>query len=170
MAMVAHADAPDCLVALAGADASAIVDTIAQFRAQGGNGGIVLVVDDPATVDVSLVAMLGIDAVLAAQRMDIELLPALHRVFTAPSRVTRDAGALARYLTRCHALLAAGLSVTRLPHRLNNPLAALLAEAELLRLDALTTEQRESVDRILEISQRLIAEVRQLEGMSGGPA
>lgn len=170
MAMVTHADAPDCLVALSGPDTAAGLDAIAQFRAVGGEGAIILVVDDPTRIDGALVAMLGIDEVLAAHHLDSELLAALHRAFTAPSRAQADAGALARHLRRCHALLAAGLSVTRLPHRLNNPLAALLAEAELLRLEPLAAEQRESVDRILEISHRLIAEVRQLEGMPGAPA
>lgn len=167
IAMVTHADAPDCLIVLPGADAGEGIDAICRFRAQGGEGAILLVVDDPAAVEAVSVAMLGIDEVLAARSIGTDVLAALHRVFAAQSRAGHEAAALTRYLAHCHTLLAAGRSVTRLPHRLNNPLAALLAEAELLRLEPLSSDQRDAVDRILAISHRLIAEVRHLEGMSG---
>jgi len=49
-------------------------------------------------------------------------------------------------------------------HQLNNPLAALLAEAQLLRSEpGLTVEHAESVDRMIDITRRLIALVRDLE-------
>lgn len=49
-------------------------------------------------------------------------------------------------------------------HQLNNPLAALLAEAQLLRTEpGLATEHKESVDRMIDITRRLIALVRDLE-------
>jgi signal transduction histidine kinase len=49
-------------------------------------------------------------------------------------------------------------------HRLNNPLAALLAEAQLLGMDPeLRGEQKESVDRLIELTRRIIVLVRGLE-------
>ena len=49
-------------------------------------------------------------------------------------------------------------------HQLNNPLAALLAEAQLLRMEpGLTAEHAASVDRMIDITRRLIALVRDLE-------
>jgi signal transduction histidine kinase len=169
-ALASHADEPDCVVALFGSEPEAARTTIEHYRACGGEGAIVLVVDDPAAIDDAWVAHVGISRVLALHTLHATLLPALHGIFATLPPTASPARDLTRYLGQCHALLAAGLAVTRLPHRLNNPLAALLAEAELLRLEPLSTDQRESVDRILEISHRLIAEVRQLEGMTGPPA
>jgi signal transduction histidine kinase len=49
-------------------------------------------------------------------------------------------------------------------HQLNNPLAALLAEAQLLRSEpGLPSEHAESVDRMIDITRRVIALVRDLE-------
>ena len=49
-------------------------------------------------------------------------------------------------------------------HQLNNPLAALLAESQLLAADpALSDEQREAVDRMIAIVRRIILLVRELE-------
>jgi signal transduction histidine kinase len=49
-------------------------------------------------------------------------------------------------------------------HQLNNPLAALLAEAQLLRNDAgLGEEQRAAVDRMIDLMRRINALVRDLD-------
>jgi len=49
-------------------------------------------------------------------------------------------------------------------HQLNNPLAALLAESQLLAADpALEGEQREAVERMVSIVRRVIVLVRDLE-------
>jgi signal transduction histidine kinase len=49
-------------------------------------------------------------------------------------------------------------------HQLNNPLAALLAEAQLLRTESgLGPEQGEAVDRMIDIMRRIIGLVRDLE-------
>jgi signal transduction histidine kinase len=49
-------------------------------------------------------------------------------------------------------------------HQLNNPLAALLAEAQLLRTEpGLGPEQSEAVDRMIDIMRRIIGLVRDLE-------
>jgi hypothetical protein len=44
-------------------------------------------------------------------------------------------------------------------------LAALLAEAQLLELETLTPDHRESVERIIELSRRVIEVVRGLDGV-----
>lgn len=50
-------------------------------------------------------------------------------------------------------------------HSLNNPLAALLAEAQLLAMETtLDPEHRAAVDRMTELVRRLITLVRELEG------
>jgi signal transduction histidine kinase len=55
-----------------------------------------------------------------------------------------------------------------LQHAMNNPLAALLAEGQLLMMeDTLSTDQRESVDRMIELTRRVIAQVRNLDELRG---
>jgi signal transduction histidine kinase len=54
-------------------------------------------------------------------------------------------------------------------HRLNNPLAALLAEAQLLGMDPeLRGEQKESVERVIELTRRIIVLVRGLDEVESG--
>ena len=57
-------------------------------------------------------------------------------------------------------------AVGQVQHEMNNPLAALLAESQVLELDpALTGEQRESVKRIVELARRVIASSRKLDAL-----
>lgn len=48
-----------------------------------------------------------------------------------------------------------------LQHSLNNPLAGLLAELQLLEMDELPPEHRESVERAIELCRRVILIVRE---------
>jgi signal transduction histidine kinase len=48
-------------------------------------------------------------------------------------------------------------------HAINNPLTALLAEAQLLELEELTDDQRQSVERMVELARRLVALTRRLD-------
>lgn len=51
-------------------------------------------------------------------------------------------------------------------HEVNNPLAALLAESQLLVMDpALGAEQRDSVQRIVDLTRRVISTVRKLDAV-----
>jgi signal transduction histidine kinase len=53
---------------------------------------------------------------------------------------------------------------TAVQHQLNNPLAALLAEAQLLRTEpGLGLDHRAAVDRVIDITRRIIALVRDLD-------
>jgi signal transduction histidine kinase len=61
--------------------------------------------------------------------------------------------------------MAAGELAMRLQHSLNNPLAALLAEAQLLELEPLPQDHKESVERIIELSRRVIDVIRALDGV-----
>lgn len=66
-------------------------------------------------------------------------------------------------LARVRGLLAMGERAREVQHALNNPLAALLAEAQLLQLDAMPAEQRAAVDRIIALARRMVALTRQLD-------
>jgi hypothetical protein len=48
---------------------------------------------------------------------------------------------------------------------LNNPLAALLAEAQLLELEPLAPDHATSVRRIIELCRRVIEETKSIEGL-----
>jgi signal transduction histidine kinase len=48
-----------------------------------------------------------------------------------------------------------------LQHTLNNPLAALLAELQLLEMEELPPEHRASVERAIELCRRLVRIVRE---------
>ena len=68
----------------------------------------------------------------------------------------------ARELSRVRAQLALGEAARTLQHAFNNPLTALLAEAQLLELEPLANEHHAAVTRILELARRLVAMSRRL--------
>lgn len=68
----------------------------------------------------------------------------------------------ARELSRVRAQLALGEAARTLQHAFNNPLTALLAEAQLLELEPLAKEHHAAVSRILELARRLVALSRRL--------
>jgi signal transduction histidine kinase len=61
-------------------------------------------------------------------------------------------------------------AIVLIQHQLNNPLAALLAEAQLLGMEPeLGAEQRAAAARITELTRRVIALVRELDFIAGRP-
>ncbi|MEP7000717.1 MAG: histidine kinase dimerization/phospho-acceptor domain-containing protein [bacterium] len=68
----------------------------------------------------------------------------------------------ARELDRVRAQLSLGEAARTLQHAFNNPLTALLAEAQLLEIEPLADEPRAAVARILEQARRLVALSRKL--------
>ena len=69
-------------------------------------------------------------------------------------------------LRQARRIFAAGQAALSLQHAINNPLAALLAEAQLLQLEELTPEQRGSVDRMVELCRRIVGLVRRLDALA----
>jgi signal transduction histidine kinase len=55
-------------------------------------------------------------------------------------------------------------------HGLNNPLAALLAEAQLLQLEPLASEHAAAVERIVELCRRVVQTVREMDKASRAAA
>jgi signal transduction histidine kinase len=79
-----------------------------------------------------------------------------------------------RELHRVRTQYVRGEAVRMLQHAINNPLTALLAEAQMLELDPLNDEQRHSVERMVELARRLVALTRRLDAgnmtdPAGGP-
>jgi signal transduction histidine kinase len=73
-------------------------------------------------------------------------------------------------LRRTQRLLAAGEIALGLQHAMNNPLTAVLAEAQLLEMEALPAEALTAVKRIIESTRRLVALVRKLDVVSAKKA
>jgi signal transduction histidine kinase len=70
---------------------------------------------------------------------------------------------------RVQRLVAAGELAARMQHALNNPLTALMAEAQLLEMEPLGDEQRLAVGRMVELCRRLVGIVRQLDATRAAP-
>lgn len=111
----------------------------------------------------------GVDVDLVVRALRDELAPPPGVVAGAPLPTSLPPAA--RELHRVRAALALGTSASMLQHSINNPLTALLAEAQLLELEPLTEEQRVSVVRIIELARRVAGVVRQLDrgGAPPGP-
>jgi len=61
-------------------------------------------------------------------------------------------------------------AIVLVQHQLNNPLAALLAEAQLLGMEpSLSAEHRAAAVRITELTRRVIALVREMDAAAGDP-
>jgi nitrogen-specific signal transduction histidine kinase len=86
---------------------------------------------------------------------------ALVSALAADTRVSAE-------LAHARRVYAAGQVALSLQHSINNPLAALLAEAQLLQMEGLTSEQRDSVDRMVELCRRVVALVRRLDALADG--
>jgi signal transduction histidine kinase len=67
-------------------------------------------------------------------------------------------------------LAAAGAAALELRHGMNNPLSALLAEAQLLALEPLTPEQHAAVERIVDLCRRTVTLVREMDKAARGAA
>ena len=82
--------------------------------------------------------------------------------------VRPDVAEASAELMQARRVFAAGQVALSLQHAINNPLAALLAEAQLLQFEDLTSEQRASVDRIVELCRRVVVLVRRLDAVADG--
>jgi signal transduction histidine kinase len=72
-----------------------------------------------------------------------------------------------RELRRVRRQFALGEAARSAQHDLNNPLTALLAEVQLLELEALAPEQRAATRRIVELARRVAAVARRLTATPG---
>ena len=86
-----------------------------------------------------------------------------------PTRYDSDTEISARELRRVRAQFVLGDASRTLQHAFNNPLTALLAEAQLLELEPLGEEPRAAVSRILELARRLVTLSRCLNAVEGSP-
>jgi signal transduction histidine kinase len=68
-------------------------------------------------------------------------------------------------LQRVRLTIAIGDAARAAQHALNNPLTALLAEAQLLEMEPLAAEHRDAVRRMLALARRMVAATRRLDAV-----
>ena len=73
----------------------------------------------------------------------------------------REQGARKKYSQE--QLAAAGAVALELRHDISNPLAALLAEAQLLALEPLAPEHQAAVGRMVDLCRRTVALLREMD-------
>jgi signal transduction histidine kinase len=162
--LTAGENLPDADAAVVdGGDAPRVTtDRLRLLRARGFDGPIVVITetpDDPSLRDpVESLGATGL-ARSTVEGSPSALGEALTSALGANSHITAE-------LRRARRIFAAGQMALSLQHGINNPLAALLAEAQLLQLEKLSQEQRESVDRMVELCRRIVGLVRQLDALA----
>lgn len=77
-----------------------------------------------------------------------------------------DPDPAAAELSRVRRQLMLGQAHREWRHELNNPLTALLAEAEMLEMEAATAGQEEAATRIVELARRIVALTRRIDDPS----
>ena len=164
------ADHVDCAVVDATVNGVDGVDVVRRIRARGYAGPAVLVVDasrPPSSNDAASATRLG----ARMCSLDGQAVSSLAAAVADALQAEDEAGvgpvgaAALRSVRQTQRLIAAGELAMRLQHSLNNPLAALLAEAQLLELEPLPPDHREAVERIIELCRRVIVVVRGMDGV-----
>ncbi len=131
---------------------------------------VTLRIADPglrAVVVAALDAALPAIRILADDAPGAAAAPAIEVESTLPSIPTTepdDEHPVWSSLRRTRRLLKAGQAALGIRHSLNNPLTAILAEAQLLELEDLPEEHAQSVKRIVEQARRMIGITRSLDG------
>lgn len=138
------------------------VEVVRALRAASFGGSIVLVATEPLTDETLTSARrFGVAEIVSLDSLPSRLPPAVLAAASAP-----DDSVAARELRETQRLIAAGEIALGLQHSLNNPLAALLAEAQLLELEPLPEEHHQAVQRMVELCRRLAGIVRRLDGVT----
>jgi signal transduction histidine kinase len=162
-------DGIDCAVIDAADGADIGADVLRGVRARGYQGAAVLVVDplrSAPSPDVAAGDRLGGRYCSLDGESLVPLATAISDAIRVQAGANEAASAIAlKALRQTQRMIAAGELATRLQHSLNNPLAGLLAEAQLLELERLTPDHRASVERIIELARRVIDVVRALDGV-----
>jgi signal transduction histidine kinase len=160
----------DCAVVDATVHDEDGVEVLRRLRARGYSGGAVVLLR-PTQAGVSEQTETAYRMGARACPLDSAFPDQLGQAVVDALRVTDGGGEdspssrAVRALRHNQRLIAAGELAMRLQHGLNNPLAALLAEAQLLEMEQLAPDHRASVKRIIELCRRVVNVVRGLDGV-----
>lgn len=140
------------------ADAAAAGEMASRLRAMGFAGAIVVAFDGLVEPVPSALVSAGAARVSSGE-VGGQLVPRL------AEELERSGSEHAAQVMRARRLIAAGEIASRFQHALNNPLAGILAEAQLMQLETLPPEQHEALERIVVLCRRIIELGRSLDGM-----
>lgn len=132
-----------------------------RLRAGGYTGPLVIILAADEKDARSRAAQIGVAASVLKKDIASALGPAIATAVQVEG-APEDSAVMAE-LRRTQRMIAAGDIAQRLQHDLNNPLAGLLAEAQLLEMEPLPPEQLEAVTRIVQLCRRMIVIVRRLD-------
>ena len=139
------------------ADGAAAMERARLIRAMGFGGAIALVGERDGAGEQAAAqfgySFAGADAM--ATELVAGMAAALH---DAESPFAESVG-------RARRLVAAGELALRLQHSLNNPLAAILAETQLMQLDVTNEDERAALERIVSMCRRMVDLLRGLDGV-----
>jgi signal transduction histidine kinase len=152
----------DCLVVDATSDVAGAVELVRRLRAGGFRSALVLLVTERDDALAQRVGGLGALEQVALADVPRALGPAIESALGSGAWTDR-LEAVRDELRRTQRLLAAGEIALGLQHAINNPLTAVLAEAQLLEMEELPQEQAEAVRRIVESTRRVVQLVRKLD-------
>ena len=170
-ALVRSAPNADCVILAVGSLYSLGRSLVRELRAHGYQRPILLVVASPRAAPVHDLLQLGVSTILAESTFALQLPEALLALLASEKQClgSARAAAISTSLRRLRATIAAGEVAGGLQHMLNNPLAALLAEAQLLELESLSPEHMASVQRIVALCRRVIGVSRTIAGIGRNP-
>ncbi|MCC6316482.1 MAG: hypothetical protein IT361_02235 [Gemmatimonadaceae bacterium] len=158
----------EVVIVAVGALAAASESIVRDLRARGYRHAILVIADTPEMLPTAGLATLGVQRTIATAAFGVSLPTELNALLQWQEHTLATEGGrrLLESVRRLQMLLAAGQLATRLQHRLNNPLAALLAEAQLLELESMAPDHAVSVHRIIELCRRVIEETKSIEGLA----
>ena len=138
-------------------------DSVRFLRARGFSGGIAVLTPSEDTALQAMAQSLGAVCITRGQveESPVELGDALTAALAEGSPAAVE-------VAQARRVFATGQATLSLQHSINNPLAALLAEAQLLQLEELTGEQRQAVDRMIDLCRRIVSLVRRLDALVAG--
>lgn len=159
----------DCVILSVGGMHSAAESLARELRSRGFQNALLIVADSPQMLPREALTLLGIGDALPTGDLATALPPALAQQLALQSAASRSpvAARLLESLRHLQALVAAGQAAGGLKHRLNNPLAALLAEAQMMELEPMTPEHANAARRIVELCRRVISVADSIDGLGG---
>jgi signal transduction histidine kinase len=158
----------DCIVVVPfeGGTAAAL-EIVRAWRSRGSAARGVIVAATVTEEERIAAQRLGVSRVLETKEL-AHVLPGAVAAALELERLAESehAAELLRSIRDAERLMAAGEIALHLQHALNNPLAALMAEAQLLEMELVEPEHASSIQRIVELCRRVIGVTKALDGIS----
>ncbi len=151
------------------ADAARAMELVRIIRARGAAAPVAFLSGDSGPPEPEALKQTGAVSVVPVADLPLALPDVLDGALAQAALAAGSPGfaALRAAVQETRRLISAGLIARRVKHDINNPLAALLAEAQLLELESMPPEQMESVQRMVELCRRMSIVARRLEGPPG---